>query len=899
LAAVFAQLAPELCLSSEDKILRRVNGGREIAREPGAHVARGARAALLAALLAGTSTMALAAAADEAPAKAAAKPAKSEPADYEEEETSVSELVVTAARAQPGAVVGDIKPELQLAPADIRAYGVSNLTELLDELAPQIRSDRGRGGEAPVVLLNGRRVSSFREIRDIPTEAILRVDILPEEAALKYGYSANQRVVNVVLRRRFRAVTAELTGAGATEGGQASGQAEIDLFRTRGDNRMNFDLQYQRSDALTEDERDLQPITADAAIDVIDTGRFRTLTPLTESVSANGVLAKALANQMSATVNASLDASRSQSLLGVPAISLLVPAGNSYSPFGVDTPVDRLVTAYGPLTQDVDTWTGHLGGTLNKDAGKWRYSLTGAYDHADTQTENDGGLDASALQAQLTGGTAGFNPFGTLPANLLTVRPDTTARSLSDSGNLQFLAAGPLMKVPAGNLFASFKVGDSQSAFQARSRRMGLEQSTDLSRNVLNGQVSFDLPVASRSAGVLDAVGDVSLNLNLAVDQVSDFGALTTLGYGVNWTPVKGVNVIVSYTRDQSEPTMQQLGGPVVQTAGARILDYATGRTVDVTRIDGGNSVLVADERNVLKVGLTWKPFTARDLTISGNYVTSRIENPIATFPAATAQIEAAFPDRFVRDASGELTQVDYRPVNFAREDRKEFRWGFNYSRPVGPQQAPPAFRRPPGEGGPPPGEGRAPGQDGAPRGAGGPGGFRGGPGGGGFGGGQNGRLQFALYHTVIFQDEILIRPGVPVLDLLNGAAAGASGGQPQNEVEAQLGFTQKGLGARLSADWKSATTVRGGLGTTLGDLNFSDITKINLRLFADLGAQRNLVRKHPWLRGSRITLSANNLFDQRVEVRDANGLVPASYQPAYLDPAGRTVKLSFRKLFF
>jgi iron complex outermembrane receptor protein len=884
--------------------LRRVNGGRGA---PRGELAKGVSAALLAILLAGTSTAALAAAADEAPAKATAKPATPESAD--DDEDSVSELVITAARTQPGAVVGDIKPELQLAPADIRAYGVSNLTELLDELAPQIRSDRGRGGEAPVVLLNGRRVSGFREIRDIPTEAILRVDILPEEAALKYGYSANQRVVNIVLRRRFRATTVELTGGGATEGGQPSGQAEVDLFRVRGEDRMNFDLQYQRTDELTEAERDLKPITTDTAIDAIDTGRYRTLSPLTESVSANGVLAKTLPNRMSATVNASLDASRSHALLGAPTISLLVPAGNSYSPFSADTEVDRHVTAFGPLTQNVDTWAGHLGGVLNKDAGKWRYSLTGAYDHADTQTETGTGLDASLLQAQLTGGTASFNPFGDLPTNLLAPTAQNAARSLSDTGNLQFLAAGPLMKVPAGDLFGSFKLGDSQTAFSSRSRRSGLVQTTDLSRNDLNAQVSLDLPVTSRSAGVLDAIGDVSLNLNAAVDQISDFGALTTLGYGVNWTPVKGVNLIVSHTRDQSEPTMQQLGGPVVQTEGARILDYATGRTVDVTRIDGGNSALVADERNVLKIGLTWKPFAARDLTISGNYVTSRIDNPIMTFPAATAQIEAAFPDRFVRDASGELTQVDYRPVNFAREDREEFRWGFNYSRPVGPQTQPREFRRPPpGEGGPPPGqgaaEGRPPGPDsqragGQGRGPGGPGGggFRGGPG-GGFGG-QNGRLQFAVYHTVIFRDELLIRPGVPVLDLLNGAPASNTGGQPQNEIEAQLGFTRKGLGARLSADWKEGTTVRGGLGATSGDLTFSDITRINLRLFADLGAQRNLVQKHPFLRGARITLSANNLFDQRVEVRDASGLIPASYQPAYLDPAGRTVKLSFRKLFF
>ena len=40
-------------------------------------------------------------------------------------------------------------------------------------------------------------------------EAILRADILPEEVALKYGYPADQRVMNLVLRPRFRAIIAE------------------------------------------------------------------------------------------------------------------------------------------------------------------------------------------------------------------------------------------------------------------------------------------------------------------------------------------------------------------------------------------------------------------------------------------------------------------------------------------------------------------------------------------------------------------------------------------------------------------------------------------------------------------------------------------------------------------
>ena len=80
---------------------------------------------------------------------------------------------------------GDIPPEIQLNQADIRAYAVSSVADLLTELAPQTGSGRGSG--MPVVLLNGRRISSFAEIRDLPTEAIERVDILPEEVALKYG----------------------------------------------------------------------------------------------------------------------------------------------------------------------------------------------------------------------------------------------------------------------------------------------------------------------------------------------------------------------------------------------------------------------------------------------------------------------------------------------------------------------------------------------------------------------------------------------------------------------------------------------------------------------------------------------------------------------------------------
>jgi hypothetical protein len=149
--------------------------------------------------------------------------------------------------------------------------------------------------------------------------------------------------------------------------------------------------------------------------------------------------------------------------------------------------------------------------------------------------------------------------------------------------------------------------------------------------------------------------------------------------------------------------------------------------------------------------------------------------------------------------------------------------------------------------------------------------------------------------------DEVLIRPGVPELDFLDGSAAGSRGGRPRHELEFQAGLFKNGLGARLTANWQDSTFVRGGpiAGAGGSDLFFSDFATVNLRLFADLGQQRSLAREHPFLRGMRVTLAVDNLLNARQDVRDALGARPLGYQPGYLDPLGRSVRVSVRKLFF
>jgi hypothetical protein len=153
----------------------------------------------------------------------------------------------------------------------------------------------------------------------------------------------------------------------------------------------------------------------------------------------------------------------------------------------------------------------------------------------------------------------------------------------------------------------------------------------------------------------------------------------------------------------------------------------------------------------------------------------------------------------------------------------------------------------------------------------------------------------------VFFENNFLVRPGGPLLDFLDGAALGGGGGQPRQEIQAQINIAERGYGAELNADWKSGTTVKGGLPLALGgagDLDFSGLVKVNARLFADLSQRKTLVERAPFLNGARVSLSVSNLFDQRIKVRDAAGATPLNFQPAYIDPLGRTVRIEFRKLF-
>jgi len=800
------------------------------------------------------------------------------PAAEEQEAYDLGEIQAVSSRRR-GAALGDYEPELVLDEEQLKAYGASSIQELMTLLEPVTRSARGG---APVFLVNGRRISGFQEIRGIPPEAIERTEILPEETALSYGYSADQRVVNFVLKANFRSLTMQASVRRPDAGGRTVSDLESNILRIAGKQRTTLDLEYENDTPLFETERDIQREDGDPTA-------YRTLLAKQEQASVAGSLVRDLNDTTALTLSASLEDTSRLSYQGLPSVQLAVPPSTVTEMLYLNAP--------DALSRTTDTLAGKVGALVDGYLGDWRWTLTGGYDRTETKTRTGRGLDQDTLQAGVTAGV--IDPFG--DADQAPRLPFDTARSVSSSGNLEGVINGTAWEGPAGALTSTFKVGFDTQTLDSESLRYDADLKTSvfsersLSRDRTSASGNFNLPIASRDREVLGVLGDLSANLNLAYQDLSDFGGLSAYTLGLNWSPWTPLNFNVSWADEQSPPSISQLNDPTISTPNVPVYDFRTGQSVNITRIEGGNAGLSEETKRVLKLGFNLTPLKDKDLRLTANYTRTEVEGSIAAFPTITPELEAALPERFTRDTDGNLLSIDARPLNFQKAEQQEIRWGLNFSTPFGKPDPAAAGRMGRGPGGP----GGGPGAGGPPPGG---GGMR--MGGGGRGGrgaamqpGQ-GRFNVSLYHTYRIQDEITIRDGLPVLDLLDGAAIGARGGQSRNEVQFQMGLFKSGMGGFLNANWKESTRISGGADAS-DDLTFSDLTTVNLNLFADLSSRQTWVAKYPWLKGARVSIGIENLFDQRLDVRDGLGETPLSYQPDYLDPLGRTFRISLRKILF
>lgn len=798
-------------------------------------------------------------------------------AAIETEAKSLGQIVVIADRVK-GQVDAPEKPIQTLSEADIASLGATSIADLLAAIAPQTGSGRGRGGGGgPVMLLNGQRISSFREMRNIPPEAIKRVEILPEEVALRYGFAANQRVVNLILKDHFSAKTVELEHNQPQRGGSQVNNAEATLFSTNGQKRLNLHAERNHTTMLTESERSVlqTPGSKSLILTDPDPATARTLIPENTSATLDGTWStgfgpKGLAGSLA--INGTVSRTDSHSLSGLNSVVLTAPGGTS-----------SLRTFGDPLRRDTQTVTVQGGGTFNWQFGDWRFTATLDAGHITSDTRIDRRADTSTLVSAAATGALAIN--GSLPT--LPGRGADRAYTVNDSANSMLTLAGKPFQLPAGPVATTLRAGYSFTGIASDDTR-SLVGHAVLHRQNVSGGINVGLPLTSRRDNVLGVIGTISLNFSAGIDQLSDFGSVVDWSAGVNWGLTEKLSLQASWLVNEQAPDLGSLGNPQSVSFNVPIYDFVRGETALVTVTSGGNRALLKERDRDLKLGLNWQIPVINNSNLIIEYFRNNSNNVTASFPVLTPDIEMAFPGRVTRDSSGRLTALDRRPVTFANEKASRLRWGLNIGGTLG-KASPTAMAM---QGGMPRGGGMGGPPMGGPRmGGGGPPMMM-----GGMPGGQ-GRWSLSAYHTIQFSNRVLVAPGGPVLDLLNGDAL-TGGGVARHSLELEGGAFYKGIGLRMNGTVTGASRIDGTGAPGSSDLRFGSVAKLNLRLFIDLGQQKWIAKKSKALKNARMQLRIDNILNSRQKVADQNGLVPTNYQPDILDPNGRFLGIELRKQF-
>lgn len=425
-------------------------------------------------------------------------------------------------------------------------------------------------------------------------------------------------------------------------------------------------------------------------------------------------------------------------------------------------------------------------------------------------------------------------------------RSQTLSRGSNFNGNLVFSANGPVATLPAGRLLATVSAG-------ARTESAASSGLTDINRirlrrHTSNVSLGLTLPLTEPDRSAL------TLNVSAEASQISGQGRLAGWSANMSANPHPGLYLSVNYARSANAPTLSQAAGPAIVLSGTPFFDYRTGRTVIIDQITGGNPDLRAERKDTLDLGFDLQPFPDKPLRVAATYSLMTVNQGIATIGTSNRLLETAFPNLYRRDAAGTLISISSVPVNLQSIHQHSITGSLSYSGDIvrgdpGLEEPNAAMREPV-------------------------------------------FLLLSLDGTYRMKDVVRIAPGLPPLDLLNGAALDSFGGRPRLEIAAVANLSSAKLGGDVSARWQSSTRQSGD--SPENDLVFSSRLTVQAGLFLNMEA----IVRSTWTRGLRFDIAAENLFDSRQRVRARNGDADYGLALESLDPRGRIIRLSLRKLF-
>lgn len=823
-------------------------------------------------------------------------------ADAGEPRAAKDEIIITSKRPR-GSAVGEAEPIAILDSERLGTISAATVGELMQRLKAITTSTSG--GE-PVLLLNGRRVASPNEVYSLPTEAIERTEVLPEQEAPRFGLPPTVRVVNFITKKRFRALMAQQLAGATTDGGGATNYVEATATRIDGPRRATLNVSHFRHTPVFQRQRSIVPdpdilfstggtvagldgTSLDPRLDAIagrpvraaavpgdpatrqvlaayaeaphaeDIGAYRTLVPRKDTVRLDGTFATPITRRIDGSLNLTMEAERISGLSGLAQAQLRVPGDTPALPFADDVLLYRYLPE-AVLRQAGTSLNLHAAGTLQGGVDRWQWSLTTSYDRIRATARSEQGVPLDALQAAIDAGGDPLQPLSpALAAGRLTVRSRTVTGTLLAKAT----ANGPALRLPAGE--AQITVAADYARARSDAQLLGQTDATpDLARTTRGASVHADVPIASAERDVLGFLGRLAANGTIGTSEVSGFGRLVSASYGLTWTPAPALQFTAAFNDARTAPEIGMLTNPVITTANVPFFDFTTGSTALVTLVGGGNAALAPERRRTTTLGVMLRPIKDKELRFNVDYLDTRISDQAAYLQGLTPAFQQAFPGLFVRDPAGALVRVDLRPVNLAEEHERKLRFGVNLFTQLGRAPAPvvPAKGADPAAGPPP-----AP-----PK--------------------PRPTLFAAITTNWRLSDRLSLLPGSASLDLLDGASLTGGEGRARWDVDANFYGSYDALGLGFYARINGPSRVRSDLAAS--DLRFSGRNWIVAYGSLDAG---KLIDDR-WAQRLTLTLTVENLLNDRVEVRDRNGFTPNRFQRGYLDPLGRSIRLGVRKLF-
>ncbi|WP_298337240.1 hypothetical protein [uncultured Erythrobacter sp.] len=591
-------------------------------------------------------------------------------------------------------------PILELGEEEIAAEGVASIADLVTQISAQTGSSRGRGGSGrPIILVNGIRPGSFRELFQYPPEALNRVEVFPEEVAQRFGFSPDRRVINLILKDNYRNAEVEFEFEGPSRGGNYTREQELGFLQITNGARANVNLEANDTSLLTEDERDILQTPGSISDIAGDPGQapFRSLISDSRALEANVSWAKAFLDSGTAvSANVFYERRDARALQGLNTVLLTDAAGNSaLRTFGEETPIEQTVA--------IDTFS--ASGSVNTPVNAFRLTSTFDASLSESETRFDQLFDASDLVASALTGDLAID--AALPSSIQTGFDVANRRTIT-AETLTTLR-GPLAYLPGGELNATFDIGGNWQRIESADTRTQID--VGLTRRVATIGTNLNIPITSRREGFADALGSFTLNLNLRASDLSDFGTLGSYTAGLTWAPFGNLDLSATYIEREVAPSLNALGDPQIVNFNIPVFDFVNGETVLADVTTGGNPDLIAETQRDWKFAANWELPFWQGARFQVEYIRNRSDDVVSAFPQITQEIEAAFPDRITRDAGGTLIALDRRQVTFAetRADRLNFSLNLRGTIGGGQRGGPPGARggRPGGGGGPPPGAGR------------------------------------------------------------------------------------------------------------------------------------------------------------------------------------------------